>query len=55
MCPIGLEHPLACPFIFFDAKTDFGAYLGTFLAPLDPRGEVRGGENVKIEHFGKSS
>ena len=37
---------------FLGAKTDFGTYLGTFLAPLGPRGEVRGGENSKIEHFG---
>ena len=37
------------------AKTDFGTHLGTFLAPLGLRGEVRGGENAKIEHFRKSS
>ena len=32
MCPMGLGHPLACPFFFVCAKTDFGAHLGAFLA-----------------------
>ena len=39
---------------FWGAKTDFETYLGTFLARVRRGGEVQGGENAKIGHFGKS-
>ena len=53
--PNGFRAFIGVNDFFLGAKTDFGAHLGTFLAPLGPRVEVRGGENAKIEHFGKSS
>jgi hypothetical protein len=45
---------LASKHFFVLAKTDFGARLGTFLARVRRGGEVQGGENAKIGHFGKS-
>jgi hypothetical protein len=41
-------------FFLFAPKTDFGARLGTFWARAHRGGEVQGGENAEIGHFGES-
>ena len=50
----GFNASIGVSVFFFGAKTDFETYLGTFLARVRRGGEVQGGENAKIGHFGKS-